>query len=223
MAASSAPAAAVTATAAAPENEDSERQPQREEAAAVRGSSKPAQSGAAAMDEKMPMGNADGGYSGGGGRGARGGRGGSGLSGGGGEFPSLARGASDAVETRRWRMASRRAEASLADLRETLGDVLSLSFQCGQECARRGEAATGAGSSPQSAAAAAAAPGGGGDGVGGGAGEDGEGGSHGVENRGEVVDVAAAAVTGDAGSCCAKRRCVSCEARVTAAEELLNK
>lgn len=37
------------------------------------------------------------------------------------------------AEAKRWRMAARHAEASLADLRGTLGDVMALSFRCGQE------------------------------------------------------------------------------------------
>lgn len=39
-------------------------------------------------------------------------------------------------EAKSWRMASQRAEASLADLRETLGDVLALSFRCGEQHGR---------------------------------------------------------------------------------------
>ncbi|CAM9238086.1 unnamed protein product [Scytosiphon promiscuus] len=38
-------------------------------------------------------------------------------------------------EAERWRMAALRSEAALADLRETLGDVLALSFRCGEESA----------------------------------------------------------------------------------------
>ncbi|CAN0561319.1 unnamed protein product, partial [Ectocarpus sp. 12 AP-2014] len=44
---------------------------------------------------------------------------------------------SESGEVERWRMAARRSEASLADLRETLESVLALSFMCGEESARR--------------------------------------------------------------------------------------
>ncbi|CAM9622266.1 unnamed protein product [Ectocarpus sp. 4 AP-2014] len=44
---------------------------------------------------------------------------------------------SEPGEVERWRMAARRSEASLADLLETLGNVLALSFMCGEESARR--------------------------------------------------------------------------------------
>lgn len=40
-------------------------------------------------------------------------------------------------EASKWRMATRKAEAPLADLRESLGDMLALSFRCGQEHARQ--------------------------------------------------------------------------------------
>lgn len=40
-------------------------------------------------------------------------------------------------EAERWRMAALRSEAALADLRETLGDVVALSFRCGEDSARR--------------------------------------------------------------------------------------
>ncbi|CAM9834409.1 unnamed protein product [Ectocarpus sp. 6 AP-2014] len=43
---------------------------------------------------------------------------------------------SEPGEVERLRMAARRSEASLADLRETLGSVLALSFMCGEESAR---------------------------------------------------------------------------------------
>ncbi|CAM9829331.1 unnamed protein product, partial [Hapterophycus canaliculatus] len=42
-----------------------------------------------------------------------------------------------AREAERWRMAALRSEAALADLRETLGDVVALSFRCGEDSARR--------------------------------------------------------------------------------------
>lgn len=41
------------------------------------------------------------------------------------------------AEAKRWKMAAHHAEASLADLRKTVGSVVSLSFRCGEERSRR--------------------------------------------------------------------------------------
>lgn len=125
--------------------------------------------------------------------------------------------AADLGEAKRWRMAARRAEASLADLRETFGDALTLSFRCGEEHCRH-QAAGGEG---QGAAAGSSGDGDGGRGV-----EVGATGGAGGKADEEDVAVGLGAAGGDAeeavvsggslGTCWGKRRCSSCEARATA-------
>lgn len=50
---------------------------------------------------------------------------------------SLGGSSESSAEAKRWKMAAHHAEASLADLRKTVGSVVSLSFRCGEERSRR--------------------------------------------------------------------------------------
>lgn len=128
-------------------------------------------------------------------------------------------------EAERWKMAARRSEASLADLRETLVGVLALSFRCGQESARRREGeweGEEEGERRPRGDCDEASRGGPGDVVGVVAPKEGHVDGGGAAERSGVSELAVAG-DGGGGSCCGRGRCSSCEAKAAAVEVLLRR
>eukprot|EP00752_Nemacystus_decipiens_P002815 g2626.t1 len=130
--------------------------------------------------------------------------------------------ASALEEAERWKTAARRSDASLADLRETLGDVLALSFRCGQESARRRE-----GEQRPRNERDEASRGDPGSVLGVEVANEGQGqmdSGSAAERSGGVSESAVGGEGGGGGFCCGRGvRCSSCEAKAAAVEVLLKR